>query len=72
VSGPRAADDFTTIRRRVDELRRERADTSVEEPIYGAEGRPPGRGLGRIDERYRDRAEGAPPPWVPTIFYGIL
>ena len=72
VSGPRAADDFATIRRRLEELRRERGDAPADEPSYGAEGRPPGRGLGRIDERYKDRAEGAPPPWVPTIFLGTL
>lgn len=72
VSEPRAADDFATIRQRLQELRREREDTRADKPSYGAEGRPPGRGLGRIDEQYRDRAEGAPPPWVPTIFYGVL
>ena len=72
VSGPRAADDFATIRRRLEELRRERGDAPADEPSYGAEGRALGRGLGRIDERYKDRAEGAPPPWVPTIFLGTL
>jgi hypothetical protein len=61
----RAADDFGAIRRRLEELRGERA---AADPVSGRAEEPDRRGLGRIDERYRDRAEGAPPPWVPTIF----
>ncbi len=69
----RAADDFGTIRERMKELRRERAPTppDLSGRAEEVEGRAPGRGLGKIDERYQDRAEGAPPPWVPTIFLGV-
>jgi hypothetical protein len=73
MSRPRAADDFGAIRARLRELRG--ANGPWPEPtdhLSGraeeVEGRAPGRGLGQIDEHYRDRAEGAPPPWVPTIF----
>lgn len=66
----RAADDFATIRRRMEELRRD--GEREPDPLAGraeeVAGRASGRGLGTIDERYRDRAEGAPPPWAPTIF----
>ena len=65
---PRAADDFAAIRARLKELRGETADDTLAGRSEEIAGRAPGRGLGRIDERYRDRAEGAPPPWVPTIF----
>ena len=69
MTRPRAADDFGTIRARLKELR---GDTEPSDALHGraeeVEARNPGRGLGRIDECYRDRAEGAPPPWVPTIF----
>ena len=64
MSRTRAADDFTVIRQRIAELRREQAGAK---PMRDGGDRD-GRGLGRIDEHYRDRAEGAPPPWVPTIF----
>jgi hypothetical protein len=67
VSHPRAADDFTTIRARMDELRRERE--------VGAGDRDPrsgkaqsGRGESDAERRRRERIEGWPPPWVPTIF----
>jgi hypothetical protein len=69
MTHPRAADDFAAIRARLKELR---GDREPPDALSGRaeeiEARNPGRGLGRIDERYRDRAEGAPPPWVPTIF----
>ena len=70
MSGSRAGDDFATIRARLDELRRERDGAPAEPPATDRTGMPyaANRGLGRIDERDRDRAEGAPPPWVPTIF----
>jgi hypothetical protein len=62
----RAADDFETIRQRLDELRRER------EPAPSAEAGAAGkRGNGRepdFERRRRERIEGWPPPWVPTIF----
>jgi hypothetical protein len=62
----RAADDFAAIRRRLDELRSEGSATEAA-PEPGAEYLP-GDADPKIDERYRARAEGAPPPWVPTIF----
>lgn len=61
----RAADDFAMIRRRINELRRkEKPAEAAPEP--GAEYLP-GDAVSDVDERYRARAEGAPPPWVPTI-----
>ena len=64
MSRPRAADDFATIRARLDELRRERE--------AGA-GEPDGKAGATSTEsdaerRRRERIEGWPPPWVPTIF----
>jgi len=64
----RAADDFATIRRRLGELRGERSTADAMVPEPGSEYLPGDAGAGRVDERYRARAEGAPPPWVPTIF----
>jgi hypothetical protein len=65
VNRPRAADDFETIRARLDELRRERAAN----PPDRDPGQPaPGRGEGESERRRRARMEGWPPPWVPTIF----
>jgi hypothetical protein len=68
VTRTRAADDFGMIRERLKELRGERPLADLAGRAEEVAGRAPGRGLGTIDERYRDRAEGAPPPWVPTIF----
>ncbi len=68
MSRTRAADDFSAIHRRLRELRRERGEADLGGRREEIDGRAAGRGLGTIDERYRDRAEGAPPPWVPTIF----
>jgi len=63
VNRPRAADDFETIRARIDELRRERAGGSADR------GKPQsGRGESDAERRRRERIEGSPPPWVPTIF----
>ena len=63
MNRPRAADDFETIRARIDELRRERAASGPDQ------GRPqPGRGESDSERRRRERIEGSPPPWVPTIF----
>ena len=67
MSRPRAADDFATIRARMEELRRERE---------GSRGAPDGRAgktlavrpEGDAERRRRERIEGWPPPWVPTIF----
>jgi hypothetical protein len=63
VNRPRAADDFATIRARIDELRRERAASAPDH------GKPrSGRTEGDAERRRRERMEGSPPPWVPTIF----
>ena len=62
----RAADDFETIRQRLDELRRERETTATTQNGEGTK-----RGNGResdFERRRRERIEGWPPPWVPTIF----
>jgi len=70
VDRPRAADDFDTIRARIDELRRERdaATASGDEPRNGPRMRR-GAGLAAdLERRRRERVEGWPPPWVPTIF----
>jgi hypothetical protein len=65
VNRPRAADDFETIRARIDELRRERAAS----PPDRDPGKPPmGRSESDPERRRRARMEGWPPPWVPTIF----
>jgi hypothetical protein len=66
MSRPRAADDFAAIRARMDELRREReAATAAPD---GRGGKPPGRESDIERRRRRERMEGTPPPWVPTIF----
>ena len=65
MSRPRAADDFATIRARMEELRREReGDRADPEPRTGR----PAAGRGDGERRRRERIEGWPPPWVPTIF----
>jgi hypothetical protein len=66
---PRAADDFNTIRHRLDELRREREALAVNP------GERSKRGNGRetdLERRRRERLEGWPPPWAPTIFVKSL
>jgi hypothetical protein len=65
VTRPRAADDFATIRARRQELRRERAQAPFSETEKGAEGPQP---LRAAERRLKERREGWPPPWVPTIF----
>jgi hypothetical protein len=67
VSRPRAADDFATIRARIDELRRER-EASAEDPDARPGETQSGRGEREFERRRRARMEGWPPPWVPTIF----
>jgi hypothetical protein len=65
VTRARAADDFTTIHRRMKELRRENASPPP------TDAREPGSDDGQPNERERrmkERREGLPPPWVPTIF----
>jgi hypothetical protein len=67
VSHPRAADDFTTIRARMEELRREREQSvSGQEAASARSGSR--RGESDVERRRRERIEGVPPPWVPTIF----
>ena len=61
MSRPRAADDFATIRARMEELRRER------EGAVQPAGESARRRVDNDLERRR-RIEGWPPPWAPTIF----
>jgi hypothetical protein len=62
VSRPRAADDFATIRARLDQLRQERDGTAPSDGVAAETAESDA-------ERYRRaRIEGWPPPWVPTIF----
>ena len=61
---PRAADDFDVIRERLEQLRREREETSS----TGAPGGAPGAADAEAERRRQERCEGAPPSWVPTIF----
>ena len=70
MNRPRAADDFDTIRARIEELRREREQLAAPEemPRTGG-GLRRGAGLAAdLERRRRERVEGWPPPWVPTIF----
>jgi hypothetical protein len=67
VNRPRAADDFETIRARLDELRRERAPSEPDEASRSGKA-PSGKGESDAELRRRARMEGWPPPWVPTIF----
>jgi hypothetical protein len=65
MNRPRAADDFATIRARLRELRGEQAYASpadVDPPTADAQ---PARDAER---RFRERRDGTPPPWAPTIF----
>ena len=65
MTRPRAADDFATIRARLEELSGERVVVTPVEP----DGRPDSaQALGDTEGRFKERREGAPPPWVPTIF----
>ena len=65
MTQPRAADDFATIRARLQELRRERADATPAETDARTERLQP---LRDAERRSKERREGSPPPWVPTIF----
>ena len=70
---PRAADDFATIRMRIEELRRERAGAlgAEDDRRTGTsqrfEGQP--RPLRDLERRREEKYQGLPPPWVPTIFF---
>ncbi len=64
----RAADDFATIRARLEELRRERLQRALEseersEPLHRRDGK-----ASDPERRQKDKSEGVPPPWAPTIF----
>jgi hypothetical protein len=67
VNRPRAADDFETIRARLDELRRERAPSDPDADTRSGNAQS-GSGESASERRRRARMEGLPPPWVPTIF----
>jgi hypothetical protein len=65
VTRPRAADDFDMIHERIRELRGEPAATRPAEAGQpGAADAP----MTDDDRRLKDRREGLPPPWVPTVF----
>jgi hypothetical protein len=67
VNRPRAADDFDTIRARIEELRGERRPGAWDQD--SGTGKPQSsRGEKDAERRRRERMEGWPPPWVPTIF----
>jgi hypothetical protein len=67
VNRPRAADDFETIRARIDELRRERGSSGPDPDGGSGTAKSAGR-ESAAERRRRERMEGWPPPWVPTIF----
>jgi hypothetical protein len=66
VNRPRAADDFDVIRERLEQLRREREEiektNATNAPAAG------GAPDDEAERRRKERVEGAPPAWVPTIF----
>jgi hypothetical protein len=64
VTQPRAADDFATIRARMQELAREAADASAKNASADRSENP----SNDRERRQKDRREGHPPPWAPTIF----
>jgi hypothetical protein len=69
VSRPRAADDFATIRARMEELRRERERTAAGRDMRsGDPSADHGGDSSDAERRRRQRIEGWPPPWVPTVF----
>jgi hypothetical protein len=59
----RAADDFATIYQRMRELRRETASPPLTEA-----GEAGSNDAQLSERRIKERREGLPPPWVPTIF----
>jgi hypothetical protein len=65
VTQTRAADDFAAIRQRMKELAREAAEASA--AGAGAADRAEAPPTDR-DRRQKERREGHPPPWAPTIF----
>jgi hypothetical protein len=69
VTRPRAADDFDTIYERIKELRRQTAAAPQVEAAQPTRAEAP---LTDKERRLKDRREGLPPPWVPTIFINKL
>jgi hypothetical protein len=65
VTRPRAAHDFATIRERMKELRRETAAAPPAKPDQPPRADTP---LTNHERRLKDRRDGLPPHWVPTIF----
>jgi hypothetical protein len=75
VTRPCAADDFGTIRARIEDLRRERAQTaSAERSEQSTTAQPhwdvDESRLCDLERRGKEKSEGTPLPWVPTIFFG--
>jgi hypothetical protein len=64
VAQTRAADDFAAIRARMKELAREAEAATAGKAAAGRDELP------RTDQerRQKDRRDGHPPPWAPTIF----
>ena len=65
MTRPRAADDFDMIYQRLKELRR---SDDAPAPTDGALPIRTEASIDGSERRARDRREGLPPPWVPTIF----
>jgi hypothetical protein len=65
---PRAADDFATIRARIEELRREREIVGAGDGSGEETGDGHAAAAADPEQRRRRRVEGWPPPWAPTIF----
>jgi hypothetical protein len=63
---PRAADDFEVIRERLEQLRREREE--IANSNAGSDNPAAGDADQDAERRRKERIEGAPPAWVPTIF----
>ena len=61
----RAADDFATIAQRMRELRRETASLPLTEAGKADSN---DAQLSERERRIKERREGLPPPWAPTIF----
>jgi hypothetical protein len=64
VPQTRAADDFAAIRARMKELAREAEAAAAGTTAAGREENQPGD----RERRQKDRRDGHPPPWAPTIF----
>jgi hypothetical protein len=65
VTRPRAADDFDRIHERIRELR---GEPRVAQPPAASQPSSADALPTDHERRLKDRREGLPPPWVPTIF----